>query len=564
MRAIGFSLLLLALLVQPAFCGQTIITAAGGGPTRGEGLATAVSLANPNGIGLDAAGNLFIADSENNRICRVDAASGQLTVVAGSGVDSFLDGPAAMAQFSFPSDVAVDTAGNIYVTDTFNSRVRKIDPATKMVSTFIGVVDAESGLTADINFQLEFPIGVTIDAAGFMYICDEGRNIVYKVALSGGTPVAVAGNGTGGFSGDGGQATAAQLSDPRRAVVDTSGNLFIADAANNRIRKVDAASGVISTIAGTGEFNFTGDGGPAASAAINFPTALAFDAAGNLYISDSQNFRIRRVDTSGVITTLAGTGFDGFAGDGVDPLKATFVFVLDLACDAAGNLFVDDTFGNRVRKIGNGLTTSYDSDADGFPDHVETAALTNPQSAASTPFSNQLVSAFDGHGLQKAAVKLDFAKANNDSIQFSGILPIPDGVSVGTSQLIADFGGIAAAFSLDTKGNSTPKGVNSFKLGVKPKDGVSKYTCKLTKGSFATLLGDDNLVNAELKNEFLAIPVSIYFGNKLFTHVAFTVYAAKAGKAGQAKTGNNAFVPGQTTQGGGTLPPRRGSGSGLK
>jgi sugar lactone lactonase YvrE len=555
MRAFCCSALLLLALVQPAFSGQTIITVAGGGPTRGEGLATSVSLANPNGMALDGAGNLFIADSENHRICRVDAASGQLTVLAGNGVDGYVEGPSSEALFSFPTAVAVDAAGNVYVADTFNSRVRVIDAASKVVSTFVGQV--EDGRPATNNFQFDFPVGLAIDGAGNLYICDEGRNIIYKMPLAGGVPVAVAGDGSGGFGGDGGPATAAQLNDARRVAIDAAGNLFIADTANNRVRKVDAATGLISTIAGTGDFDFTGDGGPATAAAMNYVTSVDVDAAGNVYIVDADNYRIRRVDTAGVITTIAGTGFDGFAGDGGDPLKATFVFALDMAVDAAGTIFVADTFANRIRKIGNGLTTSYDSDGDGFPDHVEAAALTNPQSAASTPFSNQPLNAFDGFDLQKAAVKLDFAKANNDSIQFSGTLPIPDGVSVASAQLIADFGGVAAAFSLDSKGNSTPKGVNSFKLAVKPKDGISKFSCKLTKGSFATQFGDDNLLNAELKSEFLAIPATIYFGNKSFTNVAFTVYAAKAGKVGQSKTGSKAFIPGETMQSG-SLPPRRG------
>jgi len=555
MRAFSLMCLLFATLAHAAFAGQAIITVAGGGPTRGEGLATSVSLANPNGIALDGAGNLFIADSENHRICRVDAASGQLTVLAGTGVDGYVEGPNTEALFSFPTDVVVDAAGNVYVADTFNSRVRVIDAATKVVSTFVGQV--EDGRPAQNDFQFDFPVGLAIDAVGNLYICDEGRDIIYKMPLGGGVPVSVAGNGTGGFGGDGGPATAAQLNDARRVVIDAAGNLFIADTANNRIRKVDAATGTISTYAGTGDFDFTGDGGPATAAAMNYVTGVAVDAAGVVYALDADNYRIRRIDAGGTITSIAGTGFDGFAGDGGDPLKATFVFALDLAVDASGNIFIDDTFANRVRKIGNGLTTSYDSDGDGFPDHVEAVALTNPQSAASTPFSDQPLNAFDGHGLQKAAVKLDFAKPNNDSIQFSGTLPIPDGVSVASSQVLVDFGGVAAAFSLDLKGNSTPKGVNSFKLGIKPKDGVSKYTCKLTKGSFATLLGDDNLLNADLKSEFLAIPSTIYFGNKSFTHVAFTVYGAKAGKTGQAKTGNNAFVPGDPQQSG-SLPPRRG------
>jgi hypothetical protein len=544
MRALRVALLA-GMCVQAAFAAQTIVTYAGGGPARGAGLATEVSLFSPNGIAVDGAGNLYIADTENNRICRVDAATRQLTVLAGTGVAGFQDGPGAQAQFSNPTDIAIDSAGNAYVTDAFNQLVRKIAP-DGTVSSLVGVSDAANGFVVPIEFQLISPVGVYVDSADNLYICDESLSTVYKTSLNGGTALqAIAGNGTGGFSGDGGAATAAMLNAPRRVAVDAAGNVLIVDAFNFRIRKVDTG-GTITTLVGDGNEGFSGDGGPATAANLDLPTSLALDGAGNLYLSDSNNYRIRKVDAGGTITTIAGTGFDGFGGDGGDPLNSTFVFVLAMARDAAGNLFIADTFGNRIREIGDGLTTAYDSDGDGFPDHVETAALTDPMNAASTPFSNQPLTQFDGHGLQKATIKLNFAKANSDSIQFSGILPIPDGVSVATQPLIVDFGGIAAAFSLDLHGKSTPKGNNSFKLGVKPKDGVSKYTCKLTKGSFAMRLGDDNLLNATVTGENHAIPVTIYFANTSFTHNAFTVYKSSANKSGQAKTGNNAFVPGQT------------------
>lgn len=535
------------------FGAQTIITVAGGGANQGDGPATSVALANPAGIALDAAGNLYIADTDHHRIARVDAVTGNLTTLAGTGAAGFFDGAGATAQFNAPMDLAVDADGNVYVADSNSGRIRKIDGVTGEVTTIAGGGANKEDNIAALEYGFEFPTGVTLDGAGNLYIADPPSNVVLKMDLAAGTITRAAGDYGLGFGGDGGPALNAQFREPLRVTFDAAGNMVITDTLNHRLRRVDAATGVVTTIAGVGVDSFSGDGGPATAAELNYPSATVFDGAGNLLLLDADNYRIRQIDAAGIITTYAGTGIDGFSGDGADIARSSFIFPLDIARDAAGNLYIADTYNNRIRKIGADLTSTFDRDADAFPDHVEAAATTDPLNASSTPFSNAPLADFDEHTLGTLTIKLNFKKAGNDTIQFTGVLPVPDNVTIPGAQVIVDIGGIAVRFSLDERGNSTPKSNNSFKLSVKPRDGLSKYSLKLSKGSFAAQLGSLNLTNADVKNQFVAVPLTIYFGNKSFQKASFSFYNAKAGKSGQLKTSKD-FVPGvrqSTTRPGG-------------
>ena len=215
----------------------------------------------------------------------------------------------------------VDAAGNLFIADGSNNRIRKVDPAGT-ISTVAGTgVGGGFGFSGDggpaTGAQLNAPFGVFVDAAGNLFIADVGNHRIRKVDPAG-TISTVAGTGVGGFSGfsgDGGPATEAQLHFPAGVFVDAAGNLFIADASNHRIRKMDPA-GTISTVAGTGVEGFSGDGGPATEAQLHFPAGVFVDAAGNLFIADASNHRIRKVDPAGTISTVAGTGTAGFSGDG--------------------------------------------------------------------------------------------------------------------------------------------------------------------------------------------------------------------------------------------------------
>ena len=309
-------------------------------------------LSNPQSVALDGAGNLYIADTGNNRIHKVDS-SGNISTVAGTGTAGFSgDSSAATAALlNTPADVAPDGAGNLYITDRGNERIRKVDSAG-VISTVAG--SGTAGFSGDggaaTAAQLNEPYGVAVDSSGNLYIAEWNNNRIRKVN-SAGVISTVAGTGTAGFSGDGGAATAAQLSNPQDVALDAAGNLYIADVNNNRIRKVNSA-GVISTVAGTGTAGFSGDGGAATSAQLHWPRGVALDGAGNLYIADNNNHRIRKVDSSGSISTVAGTGTAGYSGDGGAATSAQLSNPRGVALDGAGNLYIADTSNNRIRKVG--------------------------------------------------------------------------------------------------------------------------------------------------------------------------------------------------------------------
>ena len=328
----------------------TIATFAGTG-TAGfagdSGTAVQARLANPTGVAVDGAGNLYIADSHNDRIRRVDP-SGTIVTFAGGG-DALGDGgPALDAQLDFPADLAVDGAGNVYIADALNRRIRRVDPSGTIV-TFAGGGNAFGDGGPALDAQLDYPAGVAVDGAGNVYIADVGSNRIRRVDPSG-TIATVAGTGERGFAGDGGMAVEALLANPTDVAVDEAGNLYIADAYNGRIRRVDI-SGAIATIAGTGERGFAGDGGAAVEAQLADPLGIAVDGAGNLYIADAYNYRIRRVDPSGTIATIAGTGERGFAGDGGAADAARLDLPTGVEVDGAGNIYVADAYGNRILKL---------------------------------------------------------------------------------------------------------------------------------------------------------------------------------------------------------------------
>jgi len=316
-----------------------------------NGAAATASLSEPFGVAVDAAGNVYVADTSNHRVRKVDT-SGMITTVAGKGTGSFSGdgGPAIRAALNTPIGVAVDTAGNLYIADAFNNRIRKVN-AAGIITTVAGNGDAHfSGdHAAATSASLTAPFGVAVDKAGNLYIADTSNQRIRKVDTSG-RITTVAGNGTESFSGDGGAATRASLNFPTGVSVDRAGNLFITDQSNHRVRKVSTI-GVITTVAGNGTETFSGDGGAATSASLNLPIGTAVDAAGTLYVADTSNHRVRKVSADGMVTTAAGNGIAGFSGDGAAATRATLNLPGGVAVDAAGNLYIADTFNNRIRKL---------------------------------------------------------------------------------------------------------------------------------------------------------------------------------------------------------------------
>jgi sugar lactone lactonase YvrE len=319
--------------------------------------------------------------------------AGNLLPVAGDGayLDLVVDNiSATKSELFFPSGVTVDGAGNLYIADTNHNRIRMVC-GKALIATIAGTTCTTAGNISTIaggdtggyegdsgsaaSAFLDLPSGLALDGTGNLYIADTGNSVIRKITAATGIISTVAGNGTAGFGGDASLATSGQLYKPQGVAVDASGNLYIADTDNQRIRRVDAATGIISTVAGNGAAGFGGDTLLATSSKdeLNFPDALAFDSLGNLYIADLLNNRIRKVSSAGIMTTFAGTGGTGNTGDGGSALLAELDAPSGVAVDPAGNVYIADTQNNSIRKVSSstgdisaivsGAVTYYDNGA---------------------------------------------------------------------------------------------------------------------------------------------------------------------------------------------------------
>jgi sugar lactone lactonase YvrE len=322
------------------------------------GPAASAELSYPTGVAVDASGNLYIVDADNNRIRKVTASTGIITTVAGNGTAGYSGdgGPATSAELDTPFGVAVDASGNLYIVDVNNDRIRKVTASTGIITTVAG--NGTFGYSGDggaaISAELYTPLGVAVDASGNIYIADSGNNRIRKVTASTGVITTVAGNGTAGYSGDSGAATSGELNSPFGVAVDASGNIYIGDSGNNRIRKVTASTGIIISVAGNGTAGYSGDNGAATSAELYSPYGVAVDASGNLYIADTNNLVIRKVAAStGIINTVAGNGTAGSGGDGGAATGAALSYPTDAVVDSSGNFYIADYNNNKVRTVGS-------------------------------------------------------------------------------------------------------------------------------------------------------------------------------------------------------------------
>ena len=450
----------------------TMQTYAGDGDWKGEGdneLATSTELFLPSAVALDGLGNLYIADSSHNRlriVCSGTAATlpnitcGQknfIYTVAGTTGSTGYSGngqlsTSASVLLNTPSGVAVDGAGNVYIADAGNNAIREISSATGVITTIAG--NGTQGFTGDggaaTAAELNGPSGVAVDLNGNVVFTDTGNNRVRAVCAAAnstilgvtcsaaGDVVTIAGSNSASL-GDGGAATSASLSSPYTVAYDAAWNLYIADSGDNRIRAVCAAggtkvlgqncaaAGTIVTVAGNGTKAFSGDNGSAVAAELNSPSGVTIDPAGNLYIADTQNFRIRKVSTSDVIATVAGNGSPNFGGDGGPSTSAGLYGPYGLVLDPNGNLFIAEYLDNRVREVESNLSvviektavrqgsTSGTTNVTVENDGTGTLGLTSIQvgtNAATDPASTTCVSGGSLNAEQQCVVGAVFAPAS--------------------------------------------------------------------------------------------------------------------------------------------------------
>ncbi len=389
----------------------TITTIAGNGNrgTSGDGGPAALALlSRAIRVAVDGAGNVYFSDTDNHTIRKITPA-GVISVVAGKVEQRGFSGdggPATEATMAGPIAIAVDGAGNLYFCDSGNVRIRKVTAATGVMSTIAGngVTGFSGDGSAATEARLDTPQGIAVDMDGNVYIADARNNRIRKVNASDGKISTIAGVGTVGSSGNDGPATAAQLNQPLDVATDKDGNVIICDSVNNQIRKVTIADGKITLVAGTGSIGFSGDGGPATAARLNMPVGAVLDSAGNLYFSDRSNQRIRLIVAgTNVITTIAGNGESpastlGNVGDGLSALGAALNFPTGLAIDPAGNVYIGDRDNRRVRKLIRATTN--DSIA--------------PQVAITSPTTAVTFTATSG------AINLSGASADNAGVAFVG------------------------------------------------------------------------------------------------------------------------------------------------
>ena len=363
MRVVKTIILFLILLPQLSKA-QIISTIAGTSTTgyNGDGIpATTAQLNLPHGIIVDTAGNIYIAEEANNRIRKISVTTGIISTFAGTGIGGFNgDGIlATSAQINGPFGLTFDLYGNLFFADRNNNRVRKITLSTGVITTVAGT--GTGGYNGDgilaTSAQLLAPINVEMDATGNLLIADWNNNRVRKVNSNTGIISTIAGTGTSGYNGDGIPATTANIGSPFGITIDNLGNIYIAEWGGHRIRKITLSSGIISTIAGTGTAGYNGDGISSTTAQLYGPSFIRFDNAGNMYIGDAFNHRVRKITVgTNIISTIAGTGVGGYNGDGIAANTAQLFLPYGIYFDKNCNLLIGDRSNSRVRKITGGFT----------------------------------------------------------------------------------------------------------------------------------------------------------------------------------------------------------------
>jgi len=373
---------------------RVVSTFAGSGTEgSGNGTGTAAQFYYPSGVAVDSSDNVYVADGDNHRIRKITP-GGVVSTLAGTGIRGHADGTGTEAQFYFPTGVAVDSSGNVYVADSDNHRIRKITPAG-VVSTFAGTGSAGHADGTGTEAQFNYPTGVAVDSSGNVYVGDLDNHRIRKITPAG--VVSTLAGSTEGFAD--GIGTEAQFQGPFGVAVDSSGNVYVTDANNHRIRKITPA-GVVSTFAGTGTAGFAD--GTGNTAQFNTPPGVAVDSEGNVYVADSNNHRIRKITPAGVVSTFAGSGTEGFE-NGIGT-EAQFYFPPGVAVDSSGNVYVADFSNHCIRKItpAGVVSTLAGTGSEGHADGTATTVqFEDPFGVAVDSFGNVYVTDSVNHLIRK-------------------------------------------------------------------------------------------------------------------------------------------------------------------
>jgi len=341
-------------------CDASVITTVAGtgisGYSGDNGPATSAELNFNYRVYVASNGDVYIADTYNHCIRRVDFSTQIITTVAGTGNPGYIgdNGPATSAELNTPFGVSVASNGDLYIADGINFVIRRVDFLTGIITTVAGTgINAYSGDNGPAtSAELKLPTDVSVASNGDLYIPDLNSNVIRRVDFSTGIITTVAGTGNAGYSGDNGPATSAELQNPQGVSVASNGDLYIADNSNNVIRRVDFSTGIITTVAGTGNSGYSGDNGPATSAEFNAASGVSVASNGDLYIADANNNVIRRVDFStGIITTVAGTGNYGYSGDNGPATSAELAYPYGVSVASNGDIYIADVENNRIRKF---------------------------------------------------------------------------------------------------------------------------------------------------------------------------------------------------------------------